>query len=262
MATSKRPRLKLWLKANRKSSNFFLRSGIGIFDTGVSLIRRGKGLLLSRNDRAILGMKLFHSGRTHQTTPATYPNRFPEIFRTCQDYFKGQENLHILSFGCSTGEEVVTLRCYFPNARITGAEINCHCLKQCQRLKLDEQMQFIYSSPQLLLQHGPYDAIFCMAVFQRTPELVMERQIRNLSRIYPFEKFQRQVRELDGYLKPGGLLVIHYSQYAFQDTDIAKNYRPWSHCNQDAYCPFPVFDARGIQKPDGHGIFSIHIKNK
>ncbi|MDQ6617892.1 MAG: hypothetical protein M3083_24895 [Actinomycetota bacterium] len=64
-----------------------------------------------------------------------------------------------------------------------------------------------------------------MAVLQRTPHLVENDATASLERIYPFEKFDRQVRQLDGWLKTGGLLVVHHSQYRFADASVSGRYR-------------------------------------
>jgi hypothetical protein len=77
-----------------------------------------------------------------------------------------------------------------------------------------------------------------MAVFQRSPEHVFYRRIRDLKKIYPFEKFQKQVNILHPMVKAGGLLVIQFSQYDFSDTAVSADYAPIAGCNQDEYGPF------------------------
>src|SRR6266850_1421443 len=71
---------------------------------------------------------------------------------------------------------------------------------------------------------GPFDAIFCMAVLQRTPHTVEGEGITSLQDIYPFEKFERQISELDSLLRPGGLLIVHHAQYRMRDTTVAARY--------------------------------------
>lgn len=77
-----------------------------------------------------------------------------------------------------------------------------------------------------MAERGPYDAIFCMAVLQRTPHIVAEKGWQSLRRLYPFERFDRQVGELDALLRPGGLLVVHHTQYLFSDAAVAPRYVP------------------------------------
>jgi hypothetical protein len=179
---------------------------------------------LDREHRSVVSLRLFNRESVHQTTPLTWMDRYPEIFSTCRAYFTDRKNLEILSYGCSTGEEVITLRKYFPLATITGAEINRRSLAMCRNHEIDDRIAFIYSDRIKIAQRGPFDAIFCMAVLQRTPHTIIDQGITNLRHIYPFEKFDRQVAELDPLLKKGGLLIIHHTQYRFFDASVAWKY--------------------------------------
>jgi len=215
-------RLKQALRARRDSKNPVVRYGVEAIE---KLYRVGL-FLVDGQHRSVVLLKLFDGRRVHQTTPATWIDRYPGIFSACQAYFGDKRNLRLLSYGCSTGEEVLTLRKYFPSAFITGAEINRRSLAACRRRKADERIAFIYSDRTAVAKRGPFDAIFCMAVLQRTPHAIAERGVTDLSRIYPFEKFDRQLRELDALLEKDGLLVIHHSQYLFEDACVASKYMP------------------------------------
>lgn len=163
--------------------------------------------------------------RVHQTTAHTALNRYPKAFNEAQQLLQSRTDLKLLSFGCSTGEEVVSLRSYFPGAKIVGAEVNFARLIQCRKLQISGAIDFVRSTDHNIAKHGPYDAIFAMSVLQRLPHKVVNLQISDLSRFYPFSKFETQVQKLDNWLKPGGLLVIQNTQYRFRDTDIALRYR-------------------------------------
>lgn len=258
---SKIKQFKAWLQRNRKSSNPVLRGGIRIFDACVSFVRTIKGLLTDKNARAIFYMKTFDAGRTHQTTEATCFNRYPGIFFGCKGYFGEKEDIRILSFGCSTGEEVVTLQQYFPQAEIIGAEINRNSLRICRQRKLGERIHFVDSLPEEISKYAPYDAIFCMAVFQRTPGVIAEKNIRDLKKIYPFEKFEEKIVELDSYLNEQGLMVVHMSAYDFTDTKVAGRYKPYGDFNQDHYGPY-VFGRDSRKKEKLSRRHSIYIKEK
>ena len=119
----------------------------------------------------------------------------------------------------------MTLRAYFPDAVIVGSEVQKERLKICRGLQVDHDIIFIDASKQSLSDNGPYDAIFCMAVLQRVPHLVIDEKILNIGRLYSFQKFDDQLSELDVYLKPGGMLFIKHSHYRFCDATIAKNYK-------------------------------------
>jgi tRNA G46 methylase TrmB len=60
--------------------------------------------------------------RCHQGPNTTALNRYPEIFTAAAAAAPNAQR--ILSFGCSTGEECVTLASYFPSAQIVGTDIN------------------------------------------------------------------------------------------------------------------------------------------
>lgn len=253
-------RVKHWLWVRRNAANPLMRAfARGAWDF-FGLLREVKGLFTSANTRSVVFMKLFQRDRAHQTTAATGMDRYPEIFSACRSYLAGKENLRILSFGCATGEEVFTLRRYFPKATIVGAEINRHSLAVCRSRNQDENIHFIDSTQEKLAKFGPYDAIFCMAVFQRNPDLVYARHIMDLKKIYPFEKFERQIVALEPLVKEDGLLVIHYSQYDLSDTAAASCFTPWGDCCQNEYGPF-VFGPDSKRKKQWLNRPCIFVKN-
>jgi cyclopropane fatty-acyl-phospholipid synthase-like methyltransferase len=197
-----------------------------------------------QESRRLLKMLLRPDRTTHQTTPMTALDRYPETFTAVRDLLICVPEPRILSFGCSTGEEVLTLRRYLPGATIVGAEINKSCLEACRRLEVDGATHFVESTAQDIQQHGPYDAIFAMSVLQRLPHLVERKRIHNLSRLYPFAQFERQVVAFDQWLNKRGILVIQNTQYRFQDTTVAAGYRA---CGYDRTPPPTLrwFDRRG-----------------
>jgi hypothetical protein len=193
-------KLKQAFRAQRTSNNPAVRYALAV----ITAAHRTGLFLLDREHRSVVLLKLFNRESVHQTTSLTWMDRYPEIFSTCRAYFTDRKNLTLLSFGCSTGEEVITLRKYFPLAIITGAEINRRSLAMCRNHEIDDRIAFIYSDRIKIALRGPFDAIFCMAVLQRTPHTIIDQGITNLGHIYPFEKFDRQVTELDALLKKGG----------------------------------------------------------
>jgi hypothetical protein len=233
--------VKRTVKEYRSSKNPIVRLGASLFHVLWNTVQTSKRLYSDTNFRSIFLLQLLNSENVHQTTSLTYMNRYPAIFSACREYLHGKQDLKILSYGCSTGEEVLTLRQYFPTAYIIGAEINKRSLEKCRNLHIDKKIKFIYSNQDEIQKHGPFDAVFCMAVLQRQPHHIKAKGITSLQKIYPFEKFERQVIELDKLVKPQGLLIIHYTQYSLLDTAIASKYDTLGEYNQNDYLS-PVFD--------------------
>lgn len=225
-------KIKAWMKKNEEATNIFIRIVIKAMHTLGHGLWKGKMFFTDKEFRSVVMMQICHPNRVQQTTQLTWYNRYPEVFQTCKAYFdeKGNRDIKILSYGCCTGEEVMSLREYFPEALIVGAEINRRSLEICRERKLDGKVKFVESSYKNIVEHGPYDAVFCMAVLQRLPHQVTEKKISSLKKMYPFDKFEKQVAELDEYVANDGLLIIHNTQYDLRDTRFSKYYKEYGEC--------------------------------
>ncbi|MEP7347532.1 MAG: methyltransferase domain-containing protein [Gemmatimonadaceae bacterium] len=212
------------LRTRRASGSVVARYGIGAIYAARDFALAARSFVTDDTYRSTTLLRWFKSAGVHQTTVVTWMDRYPTIFSACRDFFAGVPDIRILSFGCSSGEEVLTLRQYFPTAYITGAEINPRNLTRCRQLKVDDRIAFVHSERAAIERLGPFDLIFCMAVLQRTPHKVQSEGITSLKEIYPFEKFDRQISELDAFLKKDGLMVIHHTQYLFTDSSVATKY--------------------------------------
>lgn len=162
----------------------------------------------------------FYSAQ-HQLTSTTGTNRYPELFEEVRKnmFEKAAQKISILSFGCSTGEECFSLRRYFNNALIIGTDINKSNLAKAEKNNADENIRFIFSTPENIIRQVPYEIIFCLSVLCRWEDT---RYVENCSALYPFEKFESTVAMLSNLLAPGGLLVIYNSNFAFEDTTVYK----------------------------------------
>lgn len=247
------------LRARRDSKNPLVRLPLAAISTTRDYLSVAVTASIDAQYRSVLFLKLFRSRDLHQTTVLTCIDRYPGIFAACKRYFGDKADLNILSFGCATGEEVLTLRHYFPSAIITGAEINGRSLAQCRRLAVDHRINFVRSDPDAIRRRAPFDAIFCMAVLQRTPHIVEEQRIKSLKRIYPFEKFDRQVSQFDRLLKTRGLLVLHHTQYFFREASVATNYEALQGVDQQA-SPLHMFDRNGNRVERATSNESVFIK--
>jgi SAM-dependent methyltransferase len=148
----------------------------------------------------------------------TSENRYPRIFSALQTRLGSPFDGRILSFGCSTGEEVFTLRRYFPHAFIKGIDINSGNIAVCaRRLKLmnDDRIAFEVSDVPAREPTASYDAILCMAVLRHGA--LGAPGVTSCERFIRFEDFARTVEDFARCLRPGGLLVIRHSNFRFCD---------------------------------------------
>jgi len=177
---------------------------------------------------------LLHPG-CHQGRNKTSFNRYPEIFAAAVAALPSAQK--ILSFGCSTGEECVTLASYFPGALIVGADINPLNLFKARKHRGD-RIRFVYASDRVLSSFGGFDAVFCMAVL-RTPKR------KKIAEHYPFARFEERALFLESLAKPGGLLVIHNATYRFSDTAHRGTYEtiPVAAPCDKAYLPDGITEA-------------------
>ena len=110
---------------------------------------RGLVRVMRRRKLAKL-IALIHPG-FHQIPNTTALNRYPEIFACAAN--AAPDARRILSFGCSTGEECVTLASYFPAAQIVGTDINPLNLLKALKHRND-RVRFVYASDRILSGFG------------------------------------------------------------------------------------------------------------
>jgi len=160
----------------------------------------------------------------------TAPNRYPDIFRTLRarvEAIRGKDlgagNLRILSFGCSAGFEMLSLRAYFPDASIFGCDTSAEALYRAKRnLREDAGITF-YSTPDAIEAFGPFDIIMAMSVLCQYPA---SAKAQRLDRLFPFHIFQSLAENLNASLKPGGLLCVFNSNYPFSSLKCSAEHRP------------------------------------
>src|SRR5690242_1769793 len=150
-----------------------------------------------------------------QVATWTSNNRYPAVFRTVQARVAerfggglGQARLKILSFGCSNGSELASLRCYFPEALLFGCDVNRAALRLASETLATDEAVLFESSEDSIAAHGPFDIILAMSVLCRFPES-RRQDLTNLTLIYPFRNFERTAELLTANLRTGGLLCLY-----------------------------------------------------
>lgn len=160
-----------------------------------------------------------NANNQHQISNVTGFDRYPPIFKECALYFKGRDRLKILSFGCSTGKECLSLIKYFPSAKILGYDINKNNIDIAKENN-NPRVSFT-SDINEVIKEGPFDAIFYMSVLCRWPQT---KGCDDSKDIYPFDMFNELLKNNDSMLKQSGLIVIYNSNYRFCDSDIFNKY--------------------------------------
>jgi hypothetical protein len=157
---------------------------------------------------------------------ATYsePNRYPELFAACSLHLRDMPTPTILSFGCATGEEAFSLAEAIPTATILGVDINRWCLAQARKTNRNPRIRFLHTTSPEFAALANLDAIFAMAVFQRSQN--RNRTAPTAHGSFTFAIFEQQIARLDTKLKPGGLFFLDHADFRFEDTAVAAHYTP------------------------------------
>jgi SAM-dependent methyltransferase len=185
-----------------------------------------------------------------QPYPHTLPDRYPWLFDFAAAALAGVPSPRLLSFGCSRGDEVFSLRRRFPDADIKGVDIDpsniAACLARSGPL-MDERLGFEAASNTRGEPSGHYDAIFCLAVLCHGDLTVTGA--RRSEPLLRFQDFERTVADLARCLKPGGLLFLHTTNFRFCDTAPASGFDVVLEARPEQMAPDVLFDRDGRLMP-------------
>jgi SAM-dependent methyltransferase len=150
----------------------------------------------------------------------------------------------LLSFGCSTGDEVFALRRYFPTAAIKGIDIHPGAIAECRRRAQGQPgLDFAAASSPAAEPSGAYDAIFCLAVLCNG-RLTTSGALRS-DPVLSFASFERMIEEFRRCLKPGGLLCLLTTNFRFSDTAAAADFDVALTVDEAKLAPDVLFDRDG-----------------
>jgi SAM-dependent methyltransferase len=186
----------------------------------------------------------------YQTYSYTRADRYPWLFEFAARQLGAQQPLSILSFGCSRGEEVFSLRRYFPRATLKGIDVNPRNIARClARLRAEKttNMRFATAASTRGEPTGAYDAIFCLAVLV-SGDLSTSGAQRS-DPVFHFEQFDQQVADFARCLKPGGLLVLHTTNFRFCDTSVAGDFDVVLEADPAHLAPDVLFDRHNQLMP-------------
>lgn len=201
-----------------------LKRCVSRFPRLLSLLRTVRSLQ-SPKERAIRNLQRNRAEQLLQPSPTTKIDRHPALFAFARQRLSKEAGVRILSFGCSTGEEPLSLTTYLPDAIIDAIDINPRSIAiarlHAKKLGIKSVNFQVGDRPPALSEC--YDATFCLSVL-RQGQLDAD-QPEKCTDIFPFSKFQATVAALDRTIRPGGLLFIWGSNFHFSDTAIANRYR-------------------------------------
>lgn len=228
-----------------------LKSGIRKMP-GYECLRFLFRLVKSTESRNVALLMLRPPKGLYQPYGTTSDDRYPEIFEFVRKEIGDGPDVHILSIGCSTGEEVFSLRRYFPEAEITGTDINPFNIAVCKWRRLrtrDGRIQFSVASSAESAPAGSYDAIFAMAVF-RHGDLNCSPPPARCDHCIHFDDFEQSAADSSRALKPGGMLIIQHAMFRFADTAAAAGFAPIFSIQSSAPGPFYGRDERLLENTD------------
>ena len=179
----------------------------------------------------------------------TAENRYPEIFSFVRDRLAQVPRPRLLSFGCATGEEVFSLRSYFPAATLVGLDINGHDIRRAEarrRSAGDDRIVFAQRNSAAGEAPESYDAVFCMAVFQH--RALRDERIATCEKYIRFAAFDATLAGLSRSLKPGGYLAIRYMNFRFEDAACSSEFAPVLSL-APGETPHPRFDRHNRRLP-------------
>lgn len=216
-------------------------------------------LITDKKYRLWILKSYFHNKKSYQLSTFTKKYRYPTLFKETANYLQNVSNPTILSFGCSTGEEVISIGELIPNAQIIGVDIDNRCIKECIKNNNNTNHHYYNSLSEEFIKLTDFDAIFCMAVFQRT-----ENRNRNnhIAKGFTFELFENEIKNLDNKLVIGGLLIIDHADFNFQETSISKKYHPLLFEKNQILRNRPIFNNKNEKVNDHHSNYRVFVKQK
>lgn len=148
--------------------------------------------------------------KQNQISTYTEYDRYPKVFSELTKFIKPK---NILSFGCSDGTEIKTLRDkYFLESYIDGIDINKELIKNNIKNNDDKFINY-YDDVNSLKK---YDLILCMSVLCVWPENTGH---------YSFELFNSTINDLDKHININGYICIYNSKYILDETDVSHKYK-------------------------------------
>lgn len=175
--------------------------------------------------RAVRQARRDRPGQLLQPEAATGAGRYPEILAFVGRELAAADRPRVLSWGCSTGAELLALRKTLPHAEITGVDINARSLAKARRaVSGDDAIRLILSGDPGELAGEEFDAILCLAVLRHAR--LQEERPSSCAAILPFAQAERFTESLTSLLRPGGLLALWNVHFRLADMTASRRFDP------------------------------------
>jgi len=125
----------------------------------------------------------------------------------------------VLVFGCSTGQELNTVRFFMPDAQIFGCDITEAVVAEAQRTA--PHAEVFLSTDEAIAARGPFDLVCANSVLCRHPF-----PAEPYCDVLPPADFERLLSLIVRNLAPGGLLLAYNCNYVIDDFDLAADLTP------------------------------------
>lgn len=192
-----------------------------------------------------------------QTNIATFLFREIDAVSIAGKILNRTSPINILSFGCSIGDELATLRVHFPNATIHGCDIDPFALDVAQR-SVGKLAHVFVSSEEEIIRRGPYDLVCAFSSLCIHPLPVLPV----FQRDFPFSRFEQMVELLSAQMRPGAIFAVKNSSYPFNLTRVARDFNTirTNSIQQNGF--IPVFNPNGkpalsAKNTEGGAIFKV-----
>ncbi|HJQ03994.1 MAG TPA: class I SAM-dependent methyltransferase [Nocardioides sp.] len=164
-----------------------------------------------------------------QPFTTTARDRYPEELACMRDALAHlpPDGLRLLSFGCASGEELLTLHEQFPEARITGIDVNPLALRAARRRINEAAAGHLVSLVRAGDAEGEpeaaYDAVLAFAVLRHGG---LNDAPPTCTAMLRFADFERTVTGLCRAVRPGGIFAIRHANFRFTDCAVAAGFEP------------------------------------
>ena len=178
-----------------------------------------------------------------QVSHATSSDRYPDEYLAVKQYLQSNsqtDNVKILSFGSSYGNEAVSLATLyfnetegFRNVSIYGFDIDTDTILVARQFVADRPekdlpIQFFDGRNSSLYANGKYTVIFANSVLCDATS--SPYNVAAVEAHFPFKDFDATLSSLDAVLKEGGIFAMINPSYEFSESSVAENYETIAQC--------------------------------